>query len=159
MKNMKPFVLMIFVAFFILPSLVLAQEEQEVPQYPPQAIINAAYMGDVEMVRFLLSIPHDKDYRDALGGTALHVAIFSNSRNNLEVIRLLLDNGFDINAISKYNGYTPLHYCVWINNLDAARLLVSYHADRNIRDNNGLTPQEKASREGKRDMLLILARN
>jgi ankyrin repeat protein len=158
---MKPFVFMIFAAFFILLALpVPAQEEQvvEVPQYPPQAIINAAYMGDIEMLKLLLSTPHDKDYRDGLGGTALHVAIFSNSRNNLEVIKLLLENGFDVNAISRYNGYTPLHYCVWINNLDAARLLISYRADRNIRDNNGQTPQEKATREGKRDMLLILAR-
>jgi ankyrin repeat protein len=155
MKNMKPTIFMLYVACFLLPLIpVMAQEEEEL-RFPPQSIINAAYMGDVDMLKLILSAPHDKDYRDALGGTALHVAIFA---NNLEVIRLLLDSGFDINAISRYNGYTPLHYCVWINNLAAARLLLSYHADRNIRDNNGQTPQEKASREAKRDMLLLLAR-
>jgi ankyrin repeat protein len=154
MRNIKPVIFLLYAACFLLPLIpVMAQEEEQ--RFPPQAIINAAYRGDVDMIRLILSTPHDKDYRDGLGGTALHVAIFG---NNLEVIRLLLDNGFDINAISRYNGYTPLHYCVWINNLAAARLLLSYNADRNIRDNNGQTPQEKATKEAKRDILLLLAR-
>jgi ankyrin repeat protein len=155
---MKKSIVLFCALCFLSGVPVFAQEENEEPpvQYPPNAIINAAYRGDVEMLRILLRTEHDKDFRDPLGGTALHVAIFG---SNLEVIRLLLDNGFDVNAKSRYNGYTPLHYCVWVNNSAAARILILYNADRNIRDNNGQTPQEKATREGKREMLLLFARS
>jgi ankyrin repeat protein len=152
---MKKLIILFCEICFLSGIPIFAQESEE-PQYPPNAIINAAFRGDVEMIRLILMTDHDKDYRDALGGTALHVAIFS---NNLEVIRLLLDNGFDVNAISAYYGFTPLHYCVWVNNSAAARILILYNADRTIRDNNGQTPMEKATKEGKREMLLLFARS
>jgi ankyrin repeat protein len=123
--------------------------------YPPNAIINAAYKGDVEMVKKILATKPDPDVRDAFGGTALHDAIF---QNNLEVIKLLLDYGFDINATVPSNGYTPLHYCVWAGNLPALRLLLVYQADKTIKAKDGLTPLEKATKDGKREFILALMR-
>lgn len=139
---------------FIFCGTFLSTQEEELP-YPPQALLNAAYMGDIELMERILKTNCDKDYRDPLGGTALHVAVF---RDNTEAIRLLVRYGFDINAISRYHGYTPLHYCVWTNSVNSARLLVALNADRNIKDADGYTPLEKASREGKRDIAIILAR-
>jgi ankyrin repeat protein len=123
--------------------------------YPPNAIINAAYKGDIEMVKKILATRPDPDVRDAFGGTALHDAIF---QNNLEVIKLLLDYGFDINAVVPSNGYTPLHYCVWAGNLPALRLLLIYQADKTIKAKDGLTPLEKATKDGKREFILALMR-
>jgi ankyrin repeat protein len=122
--------------------------------YPPHAIINAAYKGDTEMIKKILAVRPDPNARDAFGGTALHDAIF---QNNLEVIRLLLDYGFDINATVPSNGYTPLHYCVWASNLPALKLLLAYKADRTIKAKDGLTPLEKAVKAGKREFILALS--
>jgi ankyrin repeat protein len=123
--------------------------------YPPTAIINAAYKGDVEMVKKILATRPDPSVRDACGGTALHDAIF---QDNLEVIKLLLDYGFDINATVPSNGYTPLHYCVWAGNLPALKLLLAYQADKSIKAKDGLTPLEKATKDGKREFILALSR-
>jgi ankyrin repeat protein len=152
-----------FYCFFLFALLVLVipacpqDEEEAAPAatYPPRAIINAAYRGDVEMVKKILATRPDPDVRDDLGGTALHDAVF---QDNLEVIRLLLDYGFDINATVPSSGYTPLHYCVWAGNLPALNLLLRYKADRTIKAKDGLTPLEKATRDGKREFILALMR-
>jgi ankyrin repeat protein len=143
-----------FVCFFIIliAAAVFAQDEKT---YPPQAIINAAYMGDVEMVKKILETHPDPDVRSESGHTALHVAIF---KSNLEVIKLLLDYGFDVNAVVPSNGYTPLHFTVWLNKPDAVRLLVLYKANLDIKDNAGQTPLQKAQKEGKRDLAIALMR-
>ena len=123
--------------------------------FPPQAIIVASYQGDAEMVRTILVSNPDKDARNAFGDTALHVAIF---QPNLLVVKLLLDHGFDPNAKTIRNGYTPLHNAVAANNVGAARLLLQYGANKNIRALDGLTPLEKARKEEKRDLILLLYR-
>ena len=144
----------VLLTIFIFSGEALYSQE-DIRSYPPWAILNATYAGDIDLMRNILEVNPDRDVRDAFGGTALHIAIF---QNNLQVIRFLLDNGFDINAAATSNGYTPLHYCVWTNNYDAARLLLAYNADRNIKCNDGFTPVERATREGKRDMILLLMR-
>jgi hypothetical protein len=149
---MKRYFLVILLLFFFLaPGRFFAQERE----YPPVAIINAAYRGDPEMVKKILATNPDPDVRNGFGATALHEAIWLSS---LEVIKLLLDYGFDVNAVVASNGYTPLHYTVWLNKPEAVRLLVQYKADKNIKDKQGLTPLEKARKEGKRDLILALSR-
>ena len=138
----------------IIVSFVFSDEDSEPTQtFPPYAIINASYKGDEEMVRAILAAGVDKDVRDALGGTALHVSIY---QQNLNVIRLLLQNGFDPNVKSTKTGSTPLHYAVATNNLAAAKLLLQYGANTSIRNNEGYSPVEKARREGKAAMLKAL---
>lgn len=107
------------------------------------------------MVKKILATNPDPDVRNGFGATALHEAIW---QSNLKVIELLLDYGFDVNAVVASNGYTPLHYAVWLNKPEAVRLLVQYKADKNIKDKQGLTPLEKARKEGKRDLILVLSR-
>ena len=161
-KNMKKLIFLFFVLKLILPgNTVFSQENQTDGFYPPNAILNAAYMGDAELLQQILLTNPDKDVRDSLGGTALHVAVL---QNNLEVIKLLLDNGFDVNAVIPpegyplLRGYTPLHYCVWTNNASAAGLLLQYQANKNIKAADNMTPVEKATKEGKRDLLILFAR-
>ena len=140
---------------FVVPFAVPAEDRDTARTFPPQAIFAAAYRGDAETVRGILAAGVDVDARSASGETALHFAMFP---KNLTVARLLLDYGFDPNAIAARNGYTPLHNAVAFDNADAARLLLQYRANRNIRSLNGLTPFEKARREGKRELVLLLYR-
>jgi ankyrin repeat protein len=157
----KSFCCFFAVFSFVSAILVYPQDKKDNTEalsatvYPPNAIINAAYKGDIEMVKKILATKPDPNVRDAFGGTALHDAIF---QPNLEVIILLLDYGFDINATVPSNGYTPLHYCVWANNLPALKLLLAYGADKTIKAKDGLTPLEKATKDGKRECILALSR-
>lgn len=159
---MKNLIFIFSSVLFIFPlGAVFSQEDQVLTNLPPTAILTAAYSGDTELVKEVLATNPDKDVRDSLGGTALHVAVL---QNNLEIIKLLLDDGFDVNAVvppdgyPMLRGYTPLHYCVWTNNIDAAKLLLQYKADKNIKASDGLSPVEKAAKEGKRELLLLFAR-
>ena len=145
--------------FFLLVfsvSLAVPQEEQYTePVFPPQAIFVASYLGNEELLMDILATNPDKDFRDAFGDTALHVAIF---QKNLLVVKLLLDYGLDPNARATKNGYTPLHNAVSANNIDAARLLLQYGANKNIKGLDGLTPLDKARKEEKRELILLLYR-
>jgi ankyrin repeat protein len=123
--------------------------------FPPQAILAAAYKGDVEMVKEILQTGPDKKIRDSSGRTALHDAMF---QKNAAIIKLLLEYGFDVDATVPANGCTPLHDAVWVNNVDAAKLLLEFGADKNIKDTAGLIPLDKAKKEGKRDMILLLSK-
>ena len=143
----------VLLAFVFIASFAVAQENEG--GFPPQAIIIASYRGDDAMVRELLAAGVDKDVRDALGATALHAAMF---QPNLRVVKLLLDNGFDPNVRATKNGNTPLHFAVASNNLGAARLLLQYYANKNIRNLDGLTPLDKARREEKDEMIKLLYR-
>ena len=150
---LRPFKAGVLIFFLLAGQLVFSQENTDI--YPPWAILNATYMGDIELMKTILEVNPDRDVRDAFGGTALHIAIF---QNNPTVITFLIENGFDINAKATSNGFTPLHYCVWVNNPHAARILLAYNADGNVRCNEGQTPLEMATRNANRDMILALMR-
>ena len=139
---------------FVIAALFAVPEEVE-KTFPPQAILVASYLGDAEMVKEILATGPDKDVRDAFGDTALHVAMF---QKNVSVVKLLLDYGFDPNAKGIQNGYTPLHNAVSASNVAAARLLLQYGANKNAKGLDGLTPLDKARREEKRELVMLLYR-
>jgi hypothetical protein len=107
----------------------------------------AAYNGDIELVKKILKSKVNPDERDSFGGTALHAAMF---QKNTEIITILINYGFDVNAQGLSNGYTPLHDAVWANNLEAAKILLKRGARTDIRGKDGLTPYEKALKEDKK---------
>jgi len=148
-----------FLLFFAIASFGVAQEneedEDELIEYPPNAILVASYMGNMDLVRNILDAGVDTDYRSVSGATALHMAML---QRNPALIKLLLDYGFNPNAKDTKDGYTPLHMAVVSNNADAIRLLLQYKADRNIRSLAGLTPLEKARREDKTELVRLLQR-
>ena len=147
--------LALFCFFFVIPFAVPVNAQENALVFPPQAVIIASYRGDAEMLTEILISGADRDVRDALGSTALHVAMF---QPNSAVVRILLEHGFDPNAIAAKNGYTPLHNAVAANNLTAARLLLQYGADRNIECLEGQTPLNMARKEEKGAMVNILYR-
>ena len=148
-----------FLLFLVLISavpFVVPQERGGADKvFPPQAVIIAAYRGDAVLLGEILATNPDKEVRDALGATALHAAMY---QSNIQVVKLLLDHGFDPNARDTKQNYTPLHYAVTANNVDFARLLLQYGANKNARDIDKLTPLDKARREEKKEMISLLYR-
>lgn len=113
----------------------------------------AAYHGNEAKVIELLKTNPDPDARDSYGGTALHAAMF---QDNTRIVELLIDAGFDVNAVGPRNGYTPLHDAVWGNNLPALKILVANGGDITIEGLDGNTPLEKAIDENKSDIVAYL---
>lgn len=113
----------------------------------------AAYHGNQARLVELLSTGPDPDARDSYGGTALHAAMF---QDNLQIVKLLVEAGYDVNAVGPRNGYTPLHDAVWADNLPALRYLVEQGGDLGIRGLDGQTPLDKALAEGKDEIATYL---
>ena len=150
--NKKAAFFAVLVLVFALPAVSGNAQEFE-PVYPPAAIINAAYRGDEKAVMEILKAGCDKDIRDSVGATALHVAVYN---TNTQVLKLLLDYGFDPNATITKNGCTPLHNAVTANNPAAVRILLQYGADPDIKDFNGSTPLDRARKEEKTVLVRLL---
>jgi ankyrin repeat protein len=74
-------------------------------------------------------------------------------QKNMEIVKLLLEYRFDVNAVGPQNGYTPLHDAVWADNLEAVKILLNKGAQTNLKGKDGLTAYGKAKKEGRREIL------
>ena len=90
----------------------------------------------------------------------IHVAV---NTGNLDIVKLLLDNGASIN-MKDNSGYTPLHHAanrkkkhdsMEINAklIDIANLLIDRGANMNINSDDNNTPLDLAARNGDLEMV------
>lgn len=87
------------------------------------------------------------------GYSALHLA----SRFGfVDVVKLLLDNGANINIVSLATGGTPLHTAASSKNNDVAKYLMERGAKREIQDLSGATPLITAVMQADPDMVEVL---
>lgn len=110
------------------------------------------YVNQTECVSLLLAHGADPNRgRDESGETPLHHALAGGA--DIEVIRLLIDRGADVNAktspgVCSYNFYgstptrgeTPIHRAAAFASIEIVQLLLQAGADRAVRDVNGETP-------------------
>lgn len=89
--------------------------------YANAPILNAAYNGHTECVRFLLDRGADVNVKNHLGRTALHMAI---SNGHTEVLRMLLDRGADFGQ--------GLVWAAQNNQATMVRILLDRGADVNV---------------------------
>jgi len=134
----------------IMATVLVAALTTSYQSFCSDTIHLAAYHGNQAQVIELLKQKPDPDARDSYGGTALHAAMF---QDNIHIVQLLIDAGYDVNAIGPSNGYTPLHDAVWADNLPALKLLVKNGGDLTIKGHDGNTPLAKAKSEGKQDIV------
>jgi len=117
-------------------------------------IFEAAATGRIERVRKLL----DKDPQlvhafSPDGWTALHLANF----DGIDLVKLLLDRGADINAVSKNKLVaTPLQGTVVMNKIEFGQLLLDRGAKVSPRGEEGTTPLHEAAGSGQLDFAKLL---
>ncbi len=102
-------------------------------------LILACYHNNKDVAEFLIQNVHNINYASELG-TALTATIF---KNNVLLSKKLLENGANPNITDK-EGITPLMYAVQFQNADTVELLLSYKADKSLKNNQNKTAFELA---------------
>lgn len=109
--------------------------------------------GRVDAVKLLLEHGAYTYRRDAIGRNYLHETAES---GHIEMMKLFIDAGTDVNAITAYSNNTPLHYAAYMGNIDAVRLLIDHGANINQKDDKSRTPLDDALRCNKTDVVELL---
>jgi len=92
--------------------------------------------GHEETVRMLLENGADPN---RIVPYTLSALAFASGRNDVGMMRVLLDGGANVNLPSGTDSITPLMYAAPRNNTEAIKLLLESGASVNIRDRNGKT--------------------
>jgi len=88
-----------------------------------------------------------------MAGPPLHVAA---AKGHVDVARLLLERGADVNAKESVYDATPLHIAALYGHADVARLLLEHGANPSIRDKDGGTPLDVAREEGHEEVARVI---
>ncbi|MEL7121792.1 MAG: alpha/beta fold hydrolase [Bacteroidota bacterium] len=116
----------------------------------------ASYHGDLQKARKALAEGADVNALDTrksrTGRRALNWAA---QRGQVEIIKLLLENGADINASNK-TGFTPIHHAVEACRLESFKLLKEKGADLSITTKNGVKPITTAKRRGCEELVDLI---
>lgn len=133
--------------------IVAAAAQLFASQICASEIHDAVAAGNVEQVRTLLAAdPTLINDRDTAQSLPLHRAAYY---GNTAIIKLLLDNGADINIGDRENT-SPLTIAAMLNQMEAVRLLTERGASVTARDINGETPLVSATRRGNLEMVRYL---
>jgi ankyrin repeat protein len=94
----------------------------------------ACFQGAVDVVQLLIDAKADVNAQNHNGKTPL-----MNSVKNIEVAKLLIENGADL-ANKDNDGNTALYLACYESAVDVVKLLIDAKADVNAQNNDGMTP-------------------
>jgi uncharacterized protein len=99
----------------------------------------AVFFGNRDCVELLLAGGAQVNLasRESMKVTPLHSAA---AAKEIEIARLLIASGADVNTRQAESGFTPLHEAAANGNIEFATLLIEHGADINARMNDGKTP-------------------
>lgn len=103
-------------------------------------LFTAVGMGHLQAVQTLISRGAHLDTKETI---LLHRTA---QNKNLEVLRFLADQGFDLNAPEPDTGFSIIHIAVLTNNQILLNFLVQQHCNLNILDHDGYAPLHHAAR-------------
>jgi ankyrin repeat protein len=105
-------------------------------------LINAVLQKNVEIVKILINNGADINLQDKDGRSALH---FAAQEYMVDISRILLDKNAEVD-IKDHDGNTPLSDAVfWSRGRgELIKLLLSYGADKNLKNNHNVSPLELA---------------
>ncbi|MBL8033257.1 MAG: ankyrin repeat domain-containing protein [Leptospiraceae bacterium] len=121
------------------------------------ALHMACSLGSPEMVQLLLDLGADMELRTQEGVTCFLIAMSSGitMKNGKAVIKLLIENGADINAVDN-SGCNAIFWAVCHDALDIARLLMAGGADPHQRvTETGKNAIDRARDEGNEAFLKL----
>lgn len=90
--------------------------------------------------------------QERTGWNLLHYVV---EKNNIELARLLIENGIDINTQTSL-GWTPLYIAVNSNNIELTKLLIEYGANVNLPTTYGDTALEFAIKNDLKEITILL---
>lgn len=90
-------------------------------------------------VSLMLDIGADPNLRSSYGSTPLWTAMIV---KKLEIIRILVEKGANVNVHEEENGDTPLHSALIEGREDIAAYLLEHGADPNLQNNMGISPRQ-----------------
>jgi ankyrin repeat protein len=110
---------------------------------------HAIYDGPIALIRALLDLGADPNYRDSGGDTALFAAIERAAPDYHEVLALLLATGANV-QLRGINDYTALHLAACRDDAVSVELLLRHGADPDARTriDDYATPLEEAELRG-----------
>ncbi|XP_061427815.1 M-phase phosphoprotein 8 isoform X1 [Lethenteron reissneri] len=116
----------------------------------------AVRTGDMHTVRAALTTQlHQVDHED---GTGMTLVMLAAAFGHLDILRLLIRSGANVNARQK-NGSTALIHAAEKNHLSTLALLLENGARVNLQQNNGETALSKACKRGDVEMVRLLLDN
>jgi uncharacterized protein len=101
------------------------------------AVAMAIQKGEIELVKQQLKSIENINHVLESGDALIHYAVLA---QNLDIVRLLIENACDLNIKDRYSGQTCLHYCGENVNLAMAKLLIKSGASLSVSDLYGNEP-------------------
>ena len=117
--------------FFFLHGANAEYKDHEGNSLIHYAIIN----GDIQSIQIIIN----QNINLESNGNGLTPLLFATKMNKIEIMKILLSNGANVNAKTK-EGYYPLLFAIERSNLNSIKLLVQYDGNIEIKTNQGITP-------------------
>ena len=144
----------------VIPDYPVAEtqkekEEEQQLQHSSELtipIIEAAKIGNTEVVKLLLKENVDVNIQKENGVTALMLA---SQKGHTQVVKLLLKENADVN-IQNNNGWTALMIASQNSHTQVVELLLKENADVNIQEKDGWTALMLASQKGHTQVVKLL---
>ncbi|MEE8433235.1 MAG: ankyrin repeat domain-containing protein [bacterium] len=116
------------------------------------ALVDAAYQGDVKRLRKMLAAGADVNLPDFRGDYPVHGAI---QTFEIDCLKILLEAGAEVNALSSFLS-TPFLDACRSGLIEAMTMLLEHGADPHVRDRGGLTALHQAADSGSFEAVSLL---
>ncbi|KAL9010821.1 MAG: hypothetical protein Q9180_009256, partial [Flavoplaca navasiana] len=123
-------------ARWLFEHATLAPEKKPVPS---QALLTAVRVGCIEVIDMFIEYGADLNLsKTSTGRTCLQIACASTKPNRLDVLKVLIDRGINVNARDELCR-TALHVAIFNGDEDLALTLLQYGAEINHKTSAGKT--------------------
>lgn len=133
------------------PTVIFSEDENSTDSdlsdhyFLEDALISSIRNGEYDQVKEYVRYGADVNYFGPTGHTPLCIAVIY---NYLQIVDFLIRNGADVNLPSGNEGYSPLMYSIFVDDI-MINLLCYHGANLNFETEIGETPLIIASREDK----------
>jgi ankyrin repeat protein len=116
-------------------------------------LMAAAFDGNEEIVGLLLARHADVSAIDRVGKTAIE---YASGKGHTGAVQQLLDAGIDVNA-AYHNHLTALMWAAGYDQAQTVSMLLARGANRDLRDDRGMTAKDIAEQTGSSRAALVLS--